>query len=135
MKKHITGIGGIFFKAQDPTSLKSWYRDHLGIDAGEYGTSFLWRDADDPTREGRTVWSPFPQNTTYFEPSTSQFMINYIVEDLDILLAELRAKGVTKDDRIENTEYGRFAWISDPEGNRLELWEPPKADPNRAESE
>ena len=134
MKRHIRGIGGIFFKAQDPTSLKSWYRDNLGIDAGDYGTSFLWRDADDPTREAQTVWSPFPQNTTYFEPSTSPFMINYIVEDLDILLAELREKGVSMDDRIDNTEYGRFAWISDPEGNRLELWEPPKAVPNDVES-
>jgi predicted enzyme related to lactoylglutathione lyase len=127
MKKHVTGIGGIFFKAQDPVALKKWYKDHLGIDAGEYGATFLWRDADDVNILGRTVWSPFPHDTKYFDPSTAAFMINYIVDDLDSLLTELRAKGVTMDDRIEPSEYGRFAWISDPEGNRLELWEPPKS--------
>jgi predicted enzyme related to lactoylglutathione lyase len=126
MKKHITGIGGIFFKAADPTSLKKWYQDHLGIDAGEYGATFTWRDADDVNRECRTVWSPFPHDTTYFEPSTASFMINYIVEDLDALLADLQAKGFPMENRIEDTDYGRFTWISDPEGNRLELWEPPK---------
>ena len=125
--KRVTGIGGIFFKANDPTSLKQWYSDHLGIDAGEYGATFEWRDKDDPSQEGQTAWSPFPHDTKYFDPSKSSFMINYRVADLDGLLNTLRAAGVTVDDRVENYDYGRFAWISDPEGNRIELWEPNSA--------
>lgn len=126
--KHITGIGGIFFKAKDPNSLKQWYRDHLGIDAGQYGAMFHWRDAEDTEQEGQTVWAPFPENTTYFQPSTAPFMINYRVADLDGLLTELRAAGVAVDDRADT--YGRFAWLSDPEGNRIELWEPAPESPD-----
>jgi len=121
--KRVTGIGGIFFKSSDPGTLKSWYKEHLGIDAGDYGATFEWRDADDSGGTGRTVWAPFPQTTKYFEPSSASFMINYRVADLDGLVNELRAEGVEVK-RSESDDYGKFAWISDPEGNRIELWEP-----------
>ena len=120
--KRVTGIGGIFFKARDPKQLKAWYHQHLGIDAGEYGAIFQWRDENDPEQIGQTVWSPFPQDTKYFDPGTASFMINYRVSDLEGLLAALREEGLTVDERSD--EYGRFAWITDPEGNRIELWEP-----------
>jgi predicted enzyme related to lactoylglutathione lyase len=134
--KRVTGIGGIFFKAQNPTSLKEWYREHLGIDAGEFGATFTWRDSENPEKEGQTAWSPFPHDTKYFEPSTASFMINYRVADLDGLLAAMRTAGLSVDDRIESYDYGRFAWITDPEGNRIELWEPTAVSPdNPAETQ
>jgi predicted enzyme related to lactoylglutathione lyase len=124
--KRVTGIGGIFFKSNDPDTLREWYRDHLGIESdGANGASFPWREADNPDREGLTVWSAFPDNTRYFDPSSAPFMINYRVANLDWLLAQLREEGVTVDPKIEEYKYGRFAWITDPEGNRIELWEPP----------
>ena len=120
----VTGIGGVFFKARDKEALTAWYREHLGIEAGEYGMAFDWRDTGGTEVPGCTVWGPFRHDTTYFNPSTAPFMINYRVDDLDALLAKLRAAGVTVDDKVEEYEYGRFGWIMDPEGNRLELWEP-----------
>ena len=124
--KRVTGIGGIFFKSQNPDNLRQWYREHLGVDSdGGNGASFLWREADKPDQEGVTIWSAFPHDTRYFDPSSAPFMINYRVADLDWLLAQLRTEGVTIDPKIEDTEYGRFAWIMDPEGNRIELWERP----------
>lgn len=122
--KNVTGIGGIFFKTQEPEKLKDWYRQNLGIESDAYGAIFEWRHADEPDRPGKTIWSPFSQDTTYFDPSTQPFMINYRVANLDALLAELRSAGVAVDDRVEEYEYGRFAWIMDPEGNRIELGEP-----------
>lgn len=127
--KRVTGVGGIFFKAKDPMTLSAWYERHLGIkpaSEGENSAMFKWRDSENPDQEGMTVWSLFPQNTTYFNPSAAPFMVNYRVEDLDGLLDALRAEGVTIDPKREDYEYGRFAWIVDPEGNRIELWEPPK---------
>ena len=121
--KRVTGIGGVFFKSQDPKSLKDWYREHLGIDAGDYGATFDWRDKDDPNKSGQTVWSPFPQDTKYFDPSSAPFMINYRVADLVGLQAALRNEGVEVSD-VQDDGYGRFAWAADPEGNRIELWEP-----------
>ena len=125
--KRVTGIGGIFFKSKNPESLREWYREHLGIESdGDGGAaSFHWREADDPEQTGLTAWSAFPQQTRYFEPSTAPFMINYRVADLDWLLEQLRNEGIEVDLRIEEYEYGRFAWIMDPEGNRIEVWEPP----------
>jgi predicted enzyme related to lactoylglutathione lyase len=124
---HVKGIGGIFFKSKDPEKLQMWYRDYLGIEPEEGGyTHFKWREKDDASKEHLTVWSPFPQDTTYFDPTNVPFMINYIVDDLDAVLAELRAKGVQVDDKVEEYEYGRFGWARDSEGNRFELWEPPK---------
>ncbi len=123
--KRVTGIGGIFFKSKDPDTLRQWYREHLGVESdGASGASFLWREADQPDRQGLTIWSAFPDNTRYFDPSKAPFMINYRVANLDWLLTQLREAGVEIDPRVEEYEYGRFAWIMDPEGNRIELWEP-----------
>jgi predicted enzyme related to lactoylglutathione lyase len=121
-----TGLGGFFFKAQDPKQLQAWYCQHLGLKAEDYGgVNFLWRDDDAPEKRGMTVWSPFPADTKYFEPGQKPFMMNFRVDDLDGLLAKLRAAGVTVEDKVDKYDYGRFGWIMDPEGNRIELWEPP----------
>lgn len=123
--KRVTGIGGIFFKAKEPEKLQQWYREHLDVETvPEGGASFRWRHEDQPERVGMTVWSVMAANTTYFGESTSPFMINYRVADLDALLETLKKEGVPFDGRIEEHDYGRFAWITDPEGNRIELWEP-----------
>jgi predicted enzyme related to lactoylglutathione lyase len=123
--KRVTGIGGIFFKAGDQKSLAGWYRQHLGIDVGDEGYSmFRWRKDDDPEQRAYSIWALFPRDTTYFGPGPSPFMINYRVENLDALLTQLRKEGVQVDDRVEELEYGRFGWIVDPDGNRIELWEP-----------
>jgi len=125
--KRVVGLGGIFFKASNPEKMYEWYEKHLGIQGKpEAGAMFPWRRADDPTQESLTVWSIFPQHTKYFGAGAAPFMINYQVEDLDALLEALRAEGVTIDPKREDHEYGRFAWIMDPEGNKIELWEPPK---------
>jgi catechol 2,3-dioxygenase-like lactoylglutathione lyase family enzyme len=120
----ILGIGGIFFKSSDQESLCAWYRDHLGIQDAMEGTKFPWRSSEDPAREHCTVWSVFPAGSTYFDPSTAPFMINYIVDDIDALLTKLSASGVRIDPKREDYPYGRFAWIYDPDGNKIELWEP-----------
>lgn len=125
--KRVIGIGGIFFKAHDPKSLKEWYNTHLGITpAGDWGSVFEWRSAEDPAEKGQTVWSVFSDDTEYFEPSKSSFMLNYRVENLHRLLEQLRNEGVQVADKIEESEFGKFGWVVDPEGNKIELWEPPK---------
>lgn len=119
-----TGVGGMFIQARDPVALRAWYRTHLGIDAHEWGgLAFRWADAA-PEGDGVTVWSVFPAESTYFAPSAAPFMVNYRVADLGRLLAERRAEGCAVDDRIEESEFGKFGWVMDPEGNRVELWEP-----------
>lgn len=127
--ERVTGIGGVFFKARDPAALAAWYRAHLGVpvDAAEGATygAFEWEDPSRPDRRGQTVWSAFPADTGYFAPSAAPFMLNYRVADLDRMLDQLRAAGAAVDDRVETYEYGRFGWATDPEGNRIELWEPP----------
>ncbi len=125
--KRVTGIGGVFFKCQDPDQMKNWYRAHLGLNTDQYGTTFEWRQADDPQKKGFTQWSPFHHQTTYFQPSEKEFMINYRVENLEWLVEELRKEGVTVLDEIESFEYGKFVHILDPEGNKIELWEPEDA--------
>ena len=122
--KKVTGIGGIFFKCKDPEKMKEWYNNHLGIDAGKYGATFEWRQAADPTKKGTTAWNPFSEKTKYFDPSTREFMINYRVENLEALVEELKKEGVTITDAIESVDYGKFVHIMDPEGNKIELWEP-----------
>ncbi len=122
--KRVTGIGGVFFKSQDPIKLKEWYKIHLGLDTDEYGTNFEWRQSADPSKQGFTQWSPFTDRTKYFEPSTKDFMINYRVENLEALVEELRKEGVIIVDQIEVFEYGKFVHILDLEGNKIELWEP-----------
>ena len=122
--KKVTGIGGIFFKCKDPNKMKEWYKNHLGMDTNEYGATFEWRQNDDSTKKGSTQWSPFEDSTSYFEPSTKDFMINYQVVNLEELVEELKREGVTILDNIESYDYGRFIHIMDMEGNKIELWEP-----------
>jgi predicted enzyme related to lactoylglutathione lyase len=122
--KRVTGIGGIFFKCKDPKKVKDWYKTHLGFDADPYGAKFEWRDAADSSKDGYTLWSTFPDNTKYFEPSTKEFMINYRVENLEALVEELKKEGVTILDKMETYDYGKFIHILDVEGNKIELWEP-----------
>lgn len=123
--KHVTGIGGIFFKANDPEALREWYRRHLGIESESWGGyAFHWKD-DPQTDGGATAWSVFPATTKYFEPSQQPFMINFRVADLKGLVDQLRADGVEVSANLEESEFGKFGWVMDPEGNRLELWEPP----------
>ena len=121
--ERVNGIGGVFFKARDPKKLATWYRDHLGIQSKGGYADFVWREKDKPDRVGRTVWALFPTNTSYFGSSAAPMMINYRVANLEQLLAQLRSKGVAIE-KVQEQDYGRFAWITDPEGNRVELWEP-----------
>lgn len=124
--KRVTGIGGIFFKARDPQALAAWYREHLGFEILDWGgAAFRWVGPDNPQGIGTTIWSPFPADSEYFAPSQAPFMINLRVADLHGLLAALRAEGCTVDDKVDESEFGKFGWVMDPEGNRLELWEPP----------
>jgi predicted enzyme related to lactoylglutathione lyase len=128
MTGRVVGIGGIFFKARDPEALRAWYRDHLGLAIAEWGgVAFEPTMASPAGRPSTLVWSILPAESQYLDPSASLFMINYRVDDLDQVLAALRAEGCAVDERVESSEYGRFGWVADPEGNRLELWEPPQA--------
>ena len=125
--KRVTGLGGVFFKAKDPEKLCAWYQRHLGLKREAYGTtvSFFWREARGGGK-GMTMWSLFPRKTRYFRPGRANFMLNYRVRDMGGLLKALRREGVWIDPKRQDGEYGRFAWIQDPEGNRIELWQPPK---------
>jgi catechol 2,3-dioxygenase-like lactoylglutathione lyase family enzyme len=120
----ILGIGGIFFKSANPQQMQAWYGTHLGLTDGGHGVVLPWREHDHPEREQMTIWSIFPGNTTYFDPSPASFMVNYIVDDLDALLDRLAKEGVRIDPKRQDESYGRFAWIYDPDGNKIELWQP-----------
>jgi predicted enzyme related to lactoylglutathione lyase len=120
----VTGIGGMFFKADNPAELRAWYERHLGIDTGQPGVNFFWRREDEPSSLGFTVWSVFSRESDYFGPGEQDFMINYRVNELDALLERLEEQGVSRIGSVEEYWYGRFAWIADGEGNRVELWEP-----------
>ena len=124
--ERVMGIGGIFFKSVDKAAPASWYRDNLGIPVEEAwgGATFSWQ-VNNPAGDAHTVWSPFESDTDYFEPSPKDFMVNFRVRDLDAMLGQLRANGCDVDDKIEDGEYGKFGWVMDPEGNLIELWEPP----------
>ncbi len=122
MKNRVTGIGGIFFKTKDPNMVKDWYNKHLGLNTDQWGCTFWWKDKDG--NECSTQWSPFKEDTNYFEPSKKDFMMNFRVENLDELLKILKAEGVTVIDKTESLEEGKFGWIVDLEGNKIELWEP-----------
>ena len=125
--KRVTGIGGIFFKSADPKALGAWYKTHLGLDVTDWGGAlFQW--GGEGSEPGITVWSPFAQDTNYMQPSAASFMINYRVEDLDELLAVLKQEGCNVVDKTESSAQGKFGWVIDPEGNKVELWEPPKAE-------
>ena len=124
--KRVTGIGGIFFKGKDPVALRAWYQKHLGIDVQEWGgAAFSWTDADGNPTTGTTIWTVSDAASDYFAPSTSSFMINYRVADLHALVQVLRAEGCNVMEKTEESEYGKFGWVIDPEGNKVELWEPP----------
>lgn len=122
--KKVTGIGGVFFKCKDVNKMKEWYNTHLGLNAGDYGATFEWKEISEATKNGSTTWSPFSETTKYFEPSAKDFMINYIVADIEALVEELKKGGVTIVDKIETYDYGKFVHILDIEGNKIELWEP-----------
>lgn len=123
--ERVTGIGGVFFKAKDPKAMLAWYRENLGIETKGGYIDFTWREKDHPDEIGHTAWRIFTTNSAYFGQSTSPLMINYRVANLDRMLEQLRKSGV-KIEKVENYNYGGFAWITDPEGNRIELWEPRK---------
>jgi len=121
--KKVTGIGGIFFKCKDPKKMTEWYAKHLGLETNPYGATFEWYEGADSTKKAQTQWTPFAENTKYFEPSTKDFMINYRVENLVGLVEELKKEGVTIVDTIETYDYGKFVHILDAEGNKVQLWE------------
>ena len=124
--KRVTGIGGIFFKAKDAPALRAWYKQHLGIDVQDWGgAAFTWTDSDGNPTGGMTVWSVAPEESRQFAPSNASFMVNYRVEDLQAVIAALKAEGCNVLDRIDDSEYGKFGWVIDPEGNKIELWQPP----------
>ena len=125
--KRVVGIGGVFIKARDPEALRAWYQRHLGIDVQEWGgAAFKWADAEGNPVAGTTIWSIGPSEGNYFAPSQAPFMINYRVEDLHAVVAALRAEGCNVLEKIDESEYGKFGWVIDPEGNKVELWQPPE---------
>lgn len=122
MNKRVTGIGGVFFKTKDPKAVKEWYSKHLGLNTDQWGCTFWWLDENG--NKCSTQWSPFKENTEHFKPSEKDFMMNYRVEDLEELLETLKEEGVEVMDEIQKVEEGKFGWIMDLEGNKIELWEP-----------
>ncbi|WP_419570598.1 VOC family protein [Rheinheimera sp.] len=125
--QRVTGIGGVFFKAKDPKALAAWYQTHLGVPLEDWGGAvFQWQNPDNPNGVGCTVWSPFAADTSYFGTSGQGFMLNFRVADLAALLQLLRDEGCQVDDNTEDSEFGKFGWVTDPEGNRVELWQPPE---------
>jgi len=120
----VTGIGGIFYKVENPDATRAWYADKLGVPI-QYGCWITrWRDAEDPNKEGHTVWNPFPADTRYFSPSEKPFMLNLSVDDLDGMLANLKAQGIEQVGGVIEDENGKFAYVLDPDGVKIELWQP-----------
>ncbi len=127
--KRVTGIGGIFIKSEDPQRLREWYRCHLGMDLLDWGgVVFSWATPEGPVEDGTTIWNVFDASSECFAPSTAPFMVNYRVEDLHELLSALREEGCDVDEKVEESEFGKFGWVMDPDGNRVELWQPPTAE-------
>ena len=124
MPKRVTALGGIFMKCDDPAQVKNWYATHLGFTTDAYGATFEWLHADAPEKKGQTIWSPFKKESEYFEPSKKDFMLNLRVENLEWLLGELKKEGIEPLAEMQVYDYGKFAHIMDPEGNKIELWEP-----------
>lgn len=122
----VIGVGGIFFKAKDPKRLSAWYQDHLGVPVQSWGGAvFNWSEGTRAGEPGTTVWNIFPDTTKYFDPGKASFMVNYRVADLHDLLGKLRSEGCQVDEKVDESEFGKFGWVTDPEGNKIELWEPP----------
>jgi catechol 2,3-dioxygenase-like lactoylglutathione lyase family enzyme len=128
LKKRVTGLGGIFLRVKNPKEFALWYRKHLGLDVNDqwFGCAFEWRDAKNPKKKGTTVWGAFPADTDYFGSRKQPAMLNYRVANLKRVLADLKKEGVWVDPHTEESEYGKFGWIKDGEGNRIELWQPPR---------
>jgi len=125
--KRVTGIGGVFFKSKDPAALRAWYKKHLGIDVQDWGgMAFTWTDETGKPMKGTTIWTVGDAHSDYYAPSTSSFMINYRVADLAALLQALREEGCNVLDKTDDSEYGKFGWVMDPDGNKVELWQPPE---------
>ena len=122
MKNRVTGIGGVFFKTKDPAAVKEWYNKHLGLNTDQWGCTFWWKDKDG--NDCSTQWSPFEEDTEYFKPSEKEFMMNYRVENLEELMKTLKAEGVQVMEEVQIVEEGKFGWIMDCDGNKIELWEP-----------
>jgi predicted enzyme related to lactoylglutathione lyase len=123
--KRVTGIGGIFFNAKDPAMLRAWYKTHLGIDVQDWGgAAFVWADEHGNPFKGTTAWLIGSAESDHFAPSKSSFMINYRVDDLAALLQALRDEGCHVLEKTDDSEYGKFGWVIDPEGNKVELWQP-----------
>lgn len=123
-KAKVTGVGGIFFKCDNPDQLKNWYKDQLGFDTDQYGAVFRFKTLKDPTQTGYLQWSPMDRSTEHMQPSEKDFMVNYRVDNLELLVTQLKNSGVKILDPIANYDYGKFVHILDPEGNKIELWEP-----------
>jgi predicted enzyme related to lactoylglutathione lyase len=124
--KRVTGIGGIFIKSADTKRLRDWYKTHLGIEVEAWGgTAFSWAGPHNPDGHGTTVWNVFEASSNYFDPGKAPFMVNYRVENLHALVAALRTEGCEVIGKIDESEYGKFGWVMDPDGNKIELWEPP----------
>ncbi len=124
----VTGLGGVFFRAKDQAALMTWYREHLGLPLEDWGgVAFRWAEDGGAPAQAYSVWTVFGPDSKYFAPSEKPFMVNFRVDDLHGLLAKLRAAGCAVDEKVEESEFGKFGWVMDPEGHRLELWEPPKA--------
>jgi len=129
--KRVTGIGGVFFKSKDPEKLKQWYVKHLGVPVAVEGSDesyviFNWEDQANNKRRGYTLWGPFKEDSGYFKPSEKNYMFNFTVDNLDKILQTLKEEGVYVFEEREEHQEGKFGWIMDPEGNKIELWEPPK---------
>ena len=125
--QRVRGVGGVFFKAVDPERLSKWYRDILGLPIEPFGGAFFRWSQLDASKGAGTVFSPFKADTEYFSPSEKPFMINFVVDDLDAMLKQARDAGAVVDDKITEESYGKFGWLMDPEGNRIELWQPLEA--------
>jgi predicted enzyme related to lactoylglutathione lyase len=124
--KRVTGIGGIFFKAKDPKALQAWYKEHLGVDVQPWGgAAFDWTDDAGKPVGGTTAWNIASMQSDQFAPSTAPFMVNYRVADLDALIKALKGEGCNVLEKVDDSEYGKFGWVIDPEGNKVELWQPP----------
>lgn len=123
-KGRVTGLGGIFFKSENPKKLKDWYTENLKFPTDEFGKTFAWRWPDDPDKLGYTQWSVFEKETKYMDPGKKDFMINFRVENIEALIEELKENGMRVVGKMEEYDYGKFAWVMDPEGNKIELWEP-----------
>jgi predicted enzyme related to lactoylglutathione lyase len=125
--ERVKGIGGVFFRAEDPERQSQWYLEHLGVPVTQAGCAvFKWREDGDPSQGQSTIWSVFPKDTEYLGEARQSFMVSYVVESLEDMLSQLRDGGVRVEEKVEDSEFGRFGWCYDPEGNRIELWEPPK---------